>query len=165
MLTFACNGRVGTLTSKGRAMKFSDQDRFEFWLMEMDESIRRFSDSLPEEETKRLDFSVGSLSCLEFWLISRYDGPMDIMRPTEAGVHDGAARYIGETFRKNLGGKWKIDFADKKNVFFGVPQINEMKGQVTQFCPHALVTTLLDRRSGGFLAAIFGAPDSNSRNA
>lgn len=146
-------------------MKFSDQDRFEFWLMEMDVSICRFLDYLPEGEAKRFDFSVDSLSCLESWLISRYDGPMEIMRPTEAEVHDGAARYIGETFRKNLGGKWKIDFADKKNVFFGVPQINEMKGQVAQFCPHALVTTLLDRRRGDFLVAIFGTLDSNSRNA
>lgn len=142
-------------------MKFDGQDRFEIWLMEMDESIRRFSDLLPEESRRTLDFSMNSMMCLESWLISRYERPVEVMRPTEAAVHDGAARYIGETFRKHLGGKWKIDFIDKKNVYFGVPQIVSMKGQVAQFSPHALVTTLLDRRRGDFLVAIFRVLDSN----
>ncbi|MDC6213309.1 hypothetical protein [Ralstonia solanacearum] len=142
-------------------MKFSDQDRFEFWLMEMNDSIQRFLDSLPEEIARQLGFSVDSLTCLELWLISRYQSPAEIMQPTEAQAHDGAARYIGETFRRSLGGKWRIDFLDKKNVYFGVPQIVDIRGQMAQFCPHALVTTLLDRRRGDFLVSIFRALDSN----
>lgn len=136
-------------------MKFSDQDRFEIWLMEMESAIQSFLESAPESVASRLDFSNESLSAIESWIMALYEGPGEIMRPEDSHVHDGAARYIGQTFRRVLGGVWKIDFSDSENVFFGVPQISGMSGQKSQFCPHALVTSLLDRRKGNYLVTIF----------
>ena len=136
-------------------MKFSDQDRFEIWLMEMDDAIQRFIDVNAEAKASEFNFTSESLSVIEKWLLDRYAGPGEIMRPEEAKIHDAAARYIGQSFRHALGGVWKIDFSDAKNVFFGIPQITGMRGQKAQFCPNALVTSLLDRRKGNYLITIF----------
>lgn len=114
-------------------MKFSDQDRFEFWLMEMNDSIQRFLDSLPEEIARQLGFSVDSLTCLELWLISRYQGPAEIMRPTEAQAHDGAARYIGETFRRSLGGNGGLIFLIRRMFILVFLKLLICKGRWLSF--------------------------------
>ncbi|WP_230680234.1 hypothetical protein [Ralstonia solanacearum] len=121
----------------------------------MDNAIKNFIDSTLQSVAHILNFYDESLPVLENWLMTRYGTPAEIMRPAEALVHDGAARYIGRTFRRKLGGTWIIDFNDFKNVFFGVPQIAGMRGQKVQFCPYALVTSFLDRRSGVYLMGIF----------
>ncbi|MBU9580587.1 hypothetical protein KTE26_19300 [Ralstonia mannitolilytica] len=143
-------------------MKFSEQDRFEIWLMEMDDAIQRFIDVDAAANASEFNFTSESLSVIEKWLLDRYSDPNEIMRPEEARIHDAAARYIGQSFRQSLGGVWKIDFSDAKNAFFGIPQIAGMRGQKTQFCPYALVTSLLDRRKGNYLITIFNAMSSSA---
>ena len=33
--------------------------------------------------------------------------------------------YIGETFRKHLGGKWFIDLENKKNAYYSIPVLGD----------------------------------------
>lgn len=72
------------------------------------------------------------------------------------------ARYVGQVFRKKLGGKWTIDYSDKKNAFYGLPQLVGMNGQRTQICPLTLVTASTDRRTGSFIRMVF---DNNAKDA
>jgi hypothetical protein len=70
-------------------------------------------------------------------------------------VVDGLARYIGETFRRNLGGRWDINLKHKRNVYHGMPVVTELRGRSSPICPHFLSTTLLDRRTGTFLSGLY----------
>lgn len=58
----------------------------------------------------------------------------------------------GETFRKALGGKWSIELSDKKNVFYGVPQLVSFEGQKSQISPQKLVSASIGRRTGKFIS-------------
>lgn len=137
-------------------------DQFQMWLMDMDEAIERFRQSVSEDAAKALDFTPESLSTLESVVLAKYTCVDEITKPSEAKAVDGMARYVGEVFRKKLGGKWTIDYSDRKNAFHGLPQLVGMSGQRTQICPLTLVTASTDRRTGSFIRTVF---DSNARDA
>jgi hypothetical protein len=130
-------------------------DQFQNWLIYMDGAIDRLLKGLPDNVRNRLDYSEHSLSLLEEHLLKQYSSVAAIRAESEMDVWDGTARYIGETFRKNFGGKWVIDYGNDKNVFYGLPQLKGMLGQRAQFCPMTLVTASLDRRTGTYLVTIF----------
>lgn len=140
----------------------NEEDLFQYWLIDMDDAIERFRDSLPANIAEQLDFTPDSLNVIEAYILERYAAFDDIKKPSEAYAADAMARYVGEVFRKNFGGKWIIDYADKKNVFFGLPQLRGMAGQRAQMCPRALVTASTGRRSGNFFRKIF---DNQSEDA
>jgi hypothetical protein len=130
------------------------RDRFECWLMEMDDAIQTFIDQLPPDIATRMDYAPESLPPLEAWLLSRFAEVDAAVAPEAAAVVDGAARYLGEVFRKLLGGRWDIELEDKKNAFFRLPQLKGLPQQSAQICPHTLVTASLHRRTGQFLKTI-----------
>ena len=63
---------------------------------------------------------------------------------------DGLARYVGETFRQCLGGKWEIRLDDTHYVYYGIPQLKGLGGRQFVVCPATLVTAAIDRRRGDF---------------
>jgi len=132
-------------------------DQFQMWLMDMDEAIERFRHSVSEDVATALDFTPESLKTLESIVLAKYSCVDEIKRPSEAEPVDGMARYVGEVFRKKLGGKWMIDHSDQKNAFYGLPQLVEMNGQRTQICPLTLVTASTDRRTGSFIRTVFNS--------
>lgn len=140
------------------------EDQFQFWLMEMSEAIERFFRSIEPDVAARLDFSPESLKELENLALATYPHIDDLKKPSESKMVDGMARYVGEVFRKNLGGKWFIDYSDEKNAFYGLPQLKEMKGQRTQICPLTLVSASTDRRSGEFITKVFNNIYKNSQS-
>jgi hypothetical protein len=120
----------------------------------MDPALDRFVKSLPNPIA--MDYSIASLGLLEDFLIKKYPDAKSALLPSEGEIVDGAARYLGEVFRVRLGGgSWFIDYRDEKNAYFGLPQLRDVPGQKVQICPHTLVTTAIDRRTGTFLANIF----------
>jgi hypothetical protein len=132
----------------------SAEEKFEYWLMDMNDAIERFIHMMPNEISERLDYSVESLSVLEAWFLEKYKSLEQIKPQSEAGIVDGAARYIGETFRKILGGKWTLDLSDGKNAFYGLPQLIGCKNQVTQICPIKLVSVSISRRTGNLIRSM-----------
>lgn len=136
-------------------------DQFEFWLMDMDSALEQFRQALPLVDRNRLDYSAKSLDFVEALALSAYPEVQEAIAPSEAKRIDQFARYVGQVFRKNLGGKWLIDFSDRKNAFYGLPQLSGLNGQKAQICPLTLVTTSLDRRTGRFLRMVF---ENNLRN-
>lgn len=136
-------------------MTTTEDDQFQVWLMDMGDAIERFRASLPQNTSMQLDFSPESLSVAESFALERYSSIDEVKRQSEANLIDGIARYVGQVFRKNFGGKWIIDYSDPKNAFYGLPQLTGMVGQRTQMCPLTLVTSSVDRRTGKFIKTIF----------
>ena len=138
-------------------MKSNDDDvfeKFQYWLVEMDSALESFFKFLPTEMRTELDYTPASVDTLERWLLRKYETIDSLKLDTEKVIWDGASRYIGETFRKCLGGKWHIDKPNKKIMFSGLPQLVEMRGQVGPVCPLTLVSAALDRRVGNFISSL-----------
>jgi hypothetical protein len=130
-------------------MNMREED-FQVWLDFMPEGLAEFFDRLPGDVGDRLDFSAQSLDVLEAWLLERYPD-CEATRPrTESQILDGAARYVGETLRKHLGGKWWIDPDGK--IMNGIPLITDLRSDGGAPAPLSLVTASTDRRVGNFLS-------------
>ncbi|BEU95396.1 hypothetical protein ACDW_11010 [Acidovorax sp. DW039] len=143
-------------------MTEEESNQFQIWLMDMDEAIERFQRLLPSELQGQLDYSPESLGVVESFGLAKYSTVGQALEQSEAAIVDGMARHVGEVFRRRLGGKWVIDYSDKNNVFYALPQLVGMAGQKTQCCPLTLVTASLDRRTGRFIRLVF---DNYLRNA
>lgn len=135
----------------------SAHEGFQYWLADMDSALERFLNGLPREITERLDRSPESLDVLEAWILERYPSTQAMLAPTESRVVDGLARYIGETFRKAIGGRWEIRLDDPKYVFHGVPQLTGFSETPTPVSPISLATATADRRTGRFLGSVLAS--------
>lgn len=133
------------------------RDDFQYWLADMDDAIERFLGILPTALSQRLDSSPGSLDVLEAWILERYTSTQAMLAPSESRIVDGLARYVGETFRKAVGGRWEIRLDDPSYVFYGKPQLTGFWEDPTPVCPLPLVTACADRRSGKFLAGVLAS--------
>ena len=138
-------------------MKHTTRDDFESWLVDMDDALERFVDALPQEVAQRLDFTPGSLDALEEWILDRYESTDQMLVASEAATVDGLARYVGETFRKVIGGRWGIHLDDPKYVFYGLPEIIDYSDKTTSLCPISLATASADRRSGKYLSGVLAS--------
>ncbi len=130
----------------------SERQGFEYWLDYMDDALEEFFAYLPEDVTTKLDYSIESLDVLEAWLLERYPVFDAIRQETDPLILDGAARYIGETFRKWIGGQWMVDLKD--NAYDGLPYIADFDVGMLPFCPLTFATASTDRRWGDFISSI-----------
>ena len=130
---------------------------FESWLVDMDDALERFVDALPQELAQRLDYTPGSLDALEKWILDRYASTDQMLASSQATTVDGLARYIGETFRKAIGGRWGIRLDDPKYVFYGLPEIIGYSDKATSLCPMSLATASPDRRNGRYLSGVLAS--------
>jgi len=130
---------------------------FEYWLADMDDALDRFVVNLPPRVREGLDFSPGSLDTIEAWVLQRYPSTKEMLRKTESRIVDGLARYIGETFRKALGGRWEIRLDDPNYVFYGIPQLTGFGEKSSATCPLCLATASADRRTGRYLSGVLAS--------
>jgi hypothetical protein len=130
------------------------RDHFDDWLIDMDDAIDRFLNALPGNVRERLDFSPESLDVLERWLLERYPSLDAALAESEKDTLDGAARYVGETYRRTLGGRWDIELDDPKDVNYRLPVLTGFKGEYSRQSPVTLVTASLDRRAGSYLRTV-----------
>ena len=79
-------------------------EKFQFWLTEMDSVVNRLIARVPQNTAERLNYSSASLDVLEAWLLSEYASVLEIKSESQKDTWDGASRYVGETYRKILGG-------------------------------------------------------------
>ena len=148
-----------------RLIKMLSEEQFQDWLTHMDDALAGFLVRLPAEVTERLDGSPDSLGALEAWLLERYPTMPSILEDEERPYLDGAARYVGEVFRKALGGHWRIRLDDPTYAFHGIPELWFLEEEDTPVAPITLVTASLDRRTGKYLSLIFnGAKECIERN-
>lgn len=130
------------------------EEKFQYWLFNMDDALERFLVTLPEETRARLDYSPDSLDVLEAWLLTRYATLLQMRDPNEYEIIDGVARYIGETFRRALGGIWTIELSNPRDAYYGLPQLEDLPGNISPQCPVTLATASTDRRTGVYLSTV-----------
>jgi len=131
-----------------------DEDLFEHWLAHMDDALAEFFTRVPPALRAALDFAPASLDRLEAFLLERYPSVEAIKADPEPYL-DGAARYVGEVFRRHIGGRWRMRMDDPKYVYAGLPELTFSPTQDTPVCPITLVSASLDRRTGAFISSVF----------
>jgi hypothetical protein len=131
------------------------REEFEYWLADMDDALDRFLQSLPADASSRLDYSIDSLNVLEAWILANYADSNEMLAAGQTANLNGAARYIGETMRRILGGHWDVDLTKKNNVYFGLPVITGFSSPPMPQSPLMLATATASRRKGDFLATVF----------
>lgn len=134
------------------------EELFQAWLGYMPAALDEFVAQMPVDVRPRLDFTPASLDALEAWALSRYSTIAQLRAPEQVHLLDGLARYVGETYRKELGGDWHIRFDNPKDAYHGLPELR-FSIPVPPLCPHRLITASIDRRTGKYLRTIL----SNSK--
>lgn len=134
--------------------EITDNDRFQHWLMHMDDALDAFIAGLPEGERAKLDYSIASLDAIEALLLARHPSGEDARKTGDPRFFDGCARYVGETLRLRLGGKWAIVLDDPSNVHFRRPRVVNLRNGMAPVCPLQWLFTAVSRRKGDFMRGI-----------
>src|SRR5436305_866591 len=101
------------------------RDDFEEWLAQMDDRIDGLLAHLPSDIASQLDYSARSLDVLEGWLLSQYPSTRALLADEAKEALDEIASYVGEVFRKTIGGVWTIDLDNPKNAYFRIPVLED----------------------------------------
>ena len=119
-------------------------DKFQHFLFEMDDVL---DDFLVEAGTAgyQLDFSLDSIPLLEAYLLSHL-GNKEVSR-----LKNKAARYLGEVFRKNVGGKWELCLKDPKYLYYKLPVIAGYSDKPIEFCPVDVIENFASKKGDGML--------------
>jgi len=121
------------------------REQFEHFLFEMDDVL----DAVILQARSggfTLDYSLESLDSLETLLLRQYG-------PGEHGVllKSRAARYLGEVFRRGLGGRWELCLKDPTYLYFKLPVISGYSASDIEFCPVEVLASFLHSRRKGML--------------
>ena len=88
------------------------QEDFQEWIFYISDKMDYFTEEFAKEQGLILDYSMESLDGLEAWILDHFDEAKELI--AEGQLLDYLTIYIGETFRKYIGGKWFIDLENKK---------------------------------------------------
>ncbi|WP_294304164.1 hypothetical protein [uncultured Chryseobacterium sp.] len=129
------------------------QENFQDWIFYIDDKMDTFTKDFAQENNLVLDYSLKSLNDLEQWILKTYQDEDELIEDHE--TLDLLAIYIGETFRKHIGGKWFMDTENKKNAFYMMPVLTspEFKG-VKYKSPVTYATASIDRQEGNYISTI-----------
>ena len=131
------------------------QESFQYWLAHMDDALEEFLVTLPSSVAAQLDYSPDSLPALERWWLGEFESVDEAMAYENRMRVDFVARYVGEVFRKNLNGKWRLQLDDPKYAYYNLPVILFDRDDRPTECPISLTTAALDRRTGKFWTNVF----------
>ena len=92
------------------------QENFQEWIFFISDKMEYFTGTYAKEHGLVLDYSKKSLDDLERWILDNFNDHNDLIAQKE--LLDHLTIYIGQTFKKYIGGKWFIDLENKKNVTY-----------------------------------------------
>jgi hypothetical protein len=78
------------------------------WRAEVKAGIDRFIAAFPPAMQAKLDYSPASLDIVENWLLQRHPDIWSVRDETDFDLIDGAVFYVGECYKKNVGGFWSL---------------------------------------------------------
>ncbi len=124
------------------------QEEFQRYLFEMDDVLEVLISSA-ERIGVRLDFSPESLDELEsLWLQEKRGADAELLASR-------CARYLGEVYRRNLGGRWQLELKDRRKAAFGLPVIAGFSERQYAVCPTLLFESFRAREGLGHLREAF----------
>ncbi len=121
-------------------------EEFEVYLFEMDDVLETFIGEFGNTYT--LDYSEGSLGDLERLHNERGSQGPETAREQ---LKNRSARYLGEVFRKNVGGHWRLCTGDPKQLFFNLPVVAGYASMDLEFCPIEVISNYLFSKRSGLL--------------
>lgn len=129
------------------------QEDFQEWIFYISDKMDYFTEEFAKEQGLTLDYSMESLDVLEVWILDHFDDAKELI--AEGQLLDYLTIYIGETFRKYIGGKWFIDLENKKNAYFSMPVLTDpsYKGVVYK-TPMTYATACISRKKGNYISTI-----------
>jgi hypothetical protein len=131
--------------------KAEQLENFEAWLITMDEYLNELISTFPETEQPLFDYSSSSLDFLEKWLLNTFPSPKALRDESQRDRLNCISCYVGEVFRKAVGGGWSINLDEPDYIYYGLP-IVATKGGHAPICPMSLAITAVARREGNYLS-------------
>lgn len=128
------------------------QDDFQKWLFLIEVKMAYFTGEFAQRYQLTLDYSLASLDELESWILTNYATLDQLLADRE--ILDYLTLYIGETFRKHIGGKWSIDLEDKKNPFYAIPILTDPSYRGGIRAPMTYATACIHRKKGNSISTI-----------
>lgn len=129
------------------------QENFQDWIFFISDKMDYFTEDFVKEQNLILDYSVKSLDCIEKWILTNFKHHSDLIAQDK--LLDYITIYIGETFRKHIGGKWYIDLKNKKNAYYSMPVLTSPSyvGEV-YVAPMTYATACISRQMGNYISTI-----------
>ena len=129
------------------------KENFQDWIFYIGDKMDYFTETFAKENNLKLDYSINSLDILENWIINNYNSINDLRETYE--ILDLLTIYIGETFRKHIGGKWFMDMENKDNAYYMMPVLtsSEYKGEIFK-APRTFATACISRKKGNYISTI-----------
>ena len=129
------------------------QDDFQDWISLIDIKMDLFTGVFARENKLTLNCSIESLDELENWILSKFKDSYELIENHK--LLDLLGIYIGETFRKHIGGKWYMDLEDKKNAYYHMPVLTSpnYKGLI-YLAPLTFATACISRNKGNYISTI-----------
>lgn len=124
-----------------------ERDKFEKYLFEMDDVLDDFVGEAGALGY-RLDYTEGSLDALESFVLQR-------LHSDEEQVKNRAARYLGEVFRKRVGGHWDLYMDNPDDLHYRLPVITGFSKVDFDFCPIEIVVNFTVKQERGILQRAF----------
>ena len=93
-------------------MSYAQED-FQEWIFFISDKMDEFTDKFAKDNHLILDYTIASLDDLERWILNNYSEIKDLI--ADKVTLDRLTIYIGETFRKYIGGKWFMDLKQIKS--------------------------------------------------
>jgi len=122
----------------------AEREKFEQFLFEMDDVLDVYVGTAAAQGYA-LDYSLDRLAELErYW------------RETGESSADGtlanrASRYLGEVFRRRLGGTWRLCDKGPRYLYNGLPVIAGYANMDIEFCPVEVFASFVARGEAGML--------------
>lgn len=121
------------------------EEKLQHFLFEMDDVLELFI-AAAQAAGFRFDYSIDSLSALERFMLVQSNPTSD-----NSELENRAARYLGEVFRRSLGGKWELCLKDPKYLYYKLPVIGGYSKLPIEFCPIEVIANFVARKESGLL--------------
>lgn len=123
------------------------------WISCIPNKMDKFTQEFAGNNHLILDYTMASLNDLESWILAHYHDVNESI--ADISTLDYITIYIGETFRRYLGGEWDIDFDNEKKAYYPVLTPTEIScKRKAQIAPMALVTECISRNKGNYINGI-----------
>lgn len=129
------------------------QEDFQEWIFYISDKMDQFTNEFAKDNHLILDYTRASLDDLERWILNHYSNIQALIEDRD--TLDRLTIYIGQTFRKYLGGKWVIDLKNKKNAYYSMPALTDpsYRGEV-YIAPMTFATACINRNRGNYISWI-----------
>lgn len=107
------------------------------------------------------DFGPKSLPMLEFFVLSRFSSPDEVIDPDNRRFVEGLIRYLGETYLRAIGGAWDHDEETGNGMPFIRPDTEEgpLKGEPIPVL--AIILAAVDARTAEVFTAVLDKAREN----